>query len=694
MWNGSDHKLRRVEIASGKTDIVASSDIGNLGGPQFSPDGKWVSYSKPDGMTRPHVYVKQLETGAERMIGSDEFLESSGAKWTPDGKKLLLLGGVGLPAMAALNRTTMQLYSVSLTRIEKGPDEGVDTEAEAEAALNDPAQRRAPGTAAPKVEVKIDWDGLDRRIKQLSNLSGNVNSVAPAPDSRTYAFWGGGGGAEAGGGLGLYTISEDGTRQTRLNTTAPADGAAPGGRGGGGGFGGGNEPQWGRDSRSIYYLQGRNIYSIAVPAATPADSAAPSAAAGGGRGGRGGGAAVAAAAAPATGATPRRIAFTVHMDVDTAAERTQVFEEAWRVMKNRFYDAKMHGVNWALAKDKYESLLPHVADTEELHDVIMEMIGEINASHTGISGGGDVDPTREVAQTHYPGFDLTPDASGYYKVSWIYRKGPADHDYVKLAKGNFILSVNGKELKTTDNYWRLFNLLPGSKFEFTVNSSPKEDGAWKLSLEPLSQAAQSDLEYDRWVQARKDMVTELSKGQIGYLHIKAMDAPSLAKFQRDLTANLDKKALIIDQRFNGGGGIDQELLAILNQRTKYESTQGRDSVVIARPVQSFYGPMAVLQNERSASDAEMFPEGFRALGLGKIIGVNTMGAVIGTGSYTLLDGSAIRTPGAGVFGSKGQNLESYGVPPDIWVDNTPADFLAGHDRQVEKAVEVLTGEIK
>jgi tricorn protease len=536
-------------------------------------------------------------------------------------------------------------------------------------------------------------------------VGGSVSSVSPSPDSRTYAFWASGGGAAGaetagGGGAGLYTISEDGTHLTRLNTTVAADaaGGTTPGRGGGGGFGGGNEPQWGRDSRSLYYMQGRGIYTIAVAAAAPPDSATPALAAtgGGGRGGRGGGGGTAAAASASagTGAGARRIPFTVHMEVDTAEERRQVFEEAWRVMKNRFYDAKMHGVNWAAAKDKYESLLPHVADTEELHDVIMEMIGEINSSHTGISGGGELDANRETVQTHYPGFDLEPDASGYYKISWIYRKGPADHDYVKLAKGDFILSVNGKELKTGDNYWRLFNLLPGSRFEFAVNSTPKEDGAWKIGLEPLSQTAQSDLEYERWVQERKDMVAELSKGQIGYLHIRAMDAPSLAKFQRDLTANLDKKALIIDQRFNGGGGIDQELLAILNQRRPYETTRGRDSVVLNRPSQAFFGPMAVLQNERSASDAEMFPEGFRALGLGKVIGVTTMGAVIGTGSYTLLDGSALRTPGAGVFGAKGQNLESYGVPPDVWVDNGPADFLSGHDRQVEKAVEVLVLEIK
>ena len=173
------------------------------------------------------------------------------------------------------------------------------------------------------------------------------------------------------------------------------------------------------------------------------------------------------------------------------------------------------------------------------------------------------------------------------------------------------------------------------------------------------------------------MVEKLTKGEIGYLHIRAMDAPSLQKFQEDLIDNRGKKALIIDQRFNGGGGIDQELLEILNQRKQYQLTRGRDSVDVPRPVRAFFGPMAVLQNERSASDAEMFPDGFRALGLGKVIGVPTMGAVIGTGSFTLLDGSAIRTPGSGVYTSRGENMENYGVLPDVWVDNGPADFLAG-----------------
>ncbi len=189
------------------------------------------------------------------------------------------------------------------------------------------------------------------------------------------------------------------------------------------------------------------------------------------------------------------------------------------------------------------------------------------------------------------------------------------------------------------------------------------------------------------------MVTKLSEGQMGYMHIRAMDEPSLTRFKRDFLENLNKKALVIDERFNGGGGIDQELLEILSQRKKYESYRGRDSVEIPRPVQAFYGPMTVLQNERSASNAEMFPEGFRTLGLGKVIGVPTYGAVIGTGAYRLLDGSQLRTPSFGVYTASGISFENYGVQPDVYIDNGPADFLTGHDRQIEKAVEVLKGEM-
>jgi tricorn protease len=707
LWSGSDHKLRKVEIESGKTDILASSDVGPVAGAQLSPDGKWLSYLKEDNLVQPHIWVKNLESGAEHMIKSDQFQSSLSAKWTPDGKKLLVIGGVNLSSMASqgYRGTANQLYAISLTHLDKAPDErGVDTEEQAMSALNEGTGSGAAGRGnRGPVTVNIEWDGMEGRIHKLTSLPGDVLTVVPAPDSRTYAFLGSGGrpageGEEAPtAGPGLYTIREDGSGMQRLNTTVASTSVRTGG--GRGGFAGlGGEPQWSRDGRSIYMMLGRGIYSIPVPLSGAAD--ATPAAAGPTTGGRRGSAA-ASAATPATGstagATPRQISFTVRMQIDRPAERKQVFEEAWRTMKNRFYDPKMHGVNWAAAEDKYESLLEHVADNEELHNVIMEMIGELNASHTGITGGGGLPgeaPPQLPMRTSDPGFSLEPDASGYYKIAAIYHHGPVDHEYFKIAPGNFLMAVNGVEVKTRDNYWKLFNIAPGRKLDLLVNSKPTMDGAWNIAIDPLSAIAQGNLEYNLWVETRKKMVDKLTNGEIGYLHIRAMDAPSLEKFQAELVENRGKKALIIDQRFNGGGGIDQELLEILNQRKEYQLSRRRDSIVdIPRPLHAFFGPMVVLQNERSASDAEMFPDGFRRLGLGKLVGVPTMGAVIATGAYTLLDGAQLRTPGAEILTASGEDMENYGVQPDVFVDNGPADFLSGHDRQIEKAIEVLRGQL-
>jgi tricorn protease len=352
----------------------------------------------------------------------------------------------------------------------------------------------------------------------------------------------------------------------------------------------------------------------------------------------------------------------------------------------------MNGADWAGAQKTYGALLDYLVDEEELHTVMMMMIGQLNASHTGVSGGPN--PIDRTQQTRYPGFDLVADsASGFYKVGHVYKDGPADRDYLKIKTGNYLVAVDNHDLKTADNYWQYFTLAPGTKFHFLVNDKPSKDGAWDVTISPVTNGEFGNLQYAKWVQDRKDTVARLSNGEIGYLHIRAMDAPSLRQFQLDLAANRTKKALIIDQRFNGGGGIDQELLGILAGR-KYQYTVNRDAGFEQPRPQNFYGPMVVMQNERSASDAEMFPAGFKALGLGKTIGVPTMGAVIGTGSYTLLDGSAIRTPGSGVWlSANGQNMENYGVPPDVLVDNTPNDFVKGRDAQIEKAVEVLKAEI-
>lgn len=384
------------------------------------------------------------------------------------------------------------------------------------------------------------------------------------------------------------------------------------------------------------------------------------------------------------------------MKIDKAAEWAEMFDDAWRTMKYRFYDPTMHGKDWDGARAKYQPLVSHVGDRQELLNVINEMIGELNASHTGAAPGPGSGAEARI-QTGHLGVELESDEqAGRYRVTHVYESGPADKDWVKVGVGDYLLAINGKEVKAGDNYWPLLNNTNrlNRKLTVTFNNKPTEDGSWTTRIEPISMQAYSQLRYDRWVKQRGEMVAKLSNGRIGYLHIQAMDQPSLRKFEKEIRENRAKEALVIDQRFNGGGNIEQELLAILVQR-EYQVWQPRGTEATGRPFAGFFGPKVVLQNWRSASNAEMFPAGFRALGLGKTVGTPTMGAVIGTGSYSLIDGSTVRTPGVGVFlaDAKRTNMENFGVQPDILVENTPEDNLAGRDRQLETAVQQLIKEL-
>jgi C-terminal processing protease CtpA/Prc len=814
LYTAADKKLYSYNVADGKTAVVASSDVGRIGSVDISPDSKWIAFSKQDRTLRPHVYIIPIAGGEERHISDDSLLYSeTGAVWTADGRYLVFTSfegtSSGIASQGGIN-TTMALWALSLRDQDRDPtNRDIDNEAQGLAAEAAARQNTGRGSAAPTEipEVRIDWNGLPRRARQLSVPGTAIGGLTPSPEGHSIALTastagiGGGRGGAPDGNAGLYIIDVESGQLTRVPPT-PENAGAGAGRGGRGGGAGGpgagsNNMAFARDGRTLYFRSGTGLFAAPINLAATGGGAAQAGAGGGrggGRGGRGGGApAVTEPAAnatarqvtytvnievdrkalraqvfnegwrimknrfydpkmhgadwnatktayeplldylvdddelntvmmlmigqlnashtgvtgggrggrgggapavtePAANATARQVTYTVNIEVDRKALRTQVFNEGWRIMKNRFYDPKMHGADWNATKTAYEPLLDYLVDDDELNTVMMMMIGQLNASHTGVTGGGPANDNRTVLQTRHPGFDLAADPSGFYKVAHIYKDGPADHDYLKIRKGDYLISVDNRDLKTSENYWQYFTLAAGSKFHFMVNDKPAKDGAWPVTIAPVAGSAFTDLQYARWVTDRREMVTRLSNGEIGYLHIRAMDAPSLRQFQLDLAAQRTKKALVIDQRFNGGGGIDQELLGILAGR-QYQYTIGRDAGFQQPRPQNFYGPMVVMQNERSASDAEMFPAGFKALGLGKVVGVPTMGAVIGTGSYTLLNGAAIRTPGSGVWTVTGQNMENYGVPPDVLIDNTPGDFIKGRDAQIEKAVEVLKAEM-
>lgn len=661
----SDGYLRKVDVASKKVTELDMSKYGNISTPQWSPDGKWLAYSKSDATRTSDIYLvasSRAEKDAHKVTFDSN--NDNNARFSPDGRKLFFHRSESI----GTGQNSVQLYSLSLEKLDRDPDDP-EMRAEAEApASGDDSPRRAGGTRPAPRPVNIDWVGLKRRTKQITRMPFPVGNFTTTPDSRTIIFV-----TSEPAGLQnvpvLYSIGEDGKRLNRILSGQIAGGEEAAAPQGGGGFGGAlGDLNISRDGRTVFFRERDGIYSVplgAAPAAT---------------GGR--------------EATRRRINFTARVKVDRPAEWTEMFDDAWRTMKYRFYDPKMHGMDWDAARAKYRPLVQFVGDRQELLNIINEMIGELNASHTGAAPPPG--ENRGGVSTGHLGVEMELDAAaGRYKVTYIYEDGPSDKDWVKVNVGDYLIAINGKAVKAGDEYWQLLNNRLNRKAEVTFNNKPSEEGAWTTRIETINQGQYSNLRYERWVKEERQKVDQMSGGRVGYLHIKAMDQPSLRRFEKEIREFRNKDALVIDQRWNGGGNIEQELLAILVQR-EYQIWQPRGTEPTGRPFAGFFGPKIVLQNWRSASNAEMFPAGFRALGLGKTVGTPTMGAVIGTGSYSLIDGSTVRTPGTGVFlaDAKHTNMEGYGVQPDIMVDNSPADNLAKRDRQLEMAVQELMKELQ
>lgn len=687
-FTSSDSKLRKVNVANKQIVELDSSRYGNISTPEWSPDSKWLAYSKSDSSRTTDIYLiaSSGEDKQARKVTFDSYDERS-PRFAPDGRKLFFIRSESTGGGGGFRDSSIQIYSVGLERLERDPDDPEDRPDAAPAADDSgeggpPPPARRPMNRPPH-ETKVDWAGLKHRTRQVTRMPFPIFSYTIAPDSRTIVFVT----SEPAGLFStpvIYSIQEDGKRLTRLAAGSPPPGEGEGGPGGGGGFAGGiSDLNISRDGRTLFFSERNAIYS--TPLSSGAASSASAATAG--RGATGGG-------AGGEGAR-RRINFTVRVKIDHPAEWAEMFGDAWRTMKYRFYDPAMHGKDWDAAKAKYEPLVKDVGDRQELLNIINEMIGELNASHTGAAPPPAGRAGTGGVSTGNLGLELERDpAAGRYRVTYIYEDGPADKDWVKVKVGDYLIAIGGKQVKAGDEYWQLLNDRLNRKVEVTFNSKPNEDGAWKTRIETINTIAYATLHYERWVKERRQKVDELSNGRVGYIHIRAMDQPSLRKFEKEIREFRNKEAMVIDQRWNGGGNIEQELLGILVQR-QYQVWQPRGTEASGRPFAGYFGPKVVLQNWRSASNAEMFPAGFRALGLGKVIGTPTMGAVIGTGSYSLIDGSTVRTPGVGVYlaDPKKTNMENYGVQPDIRVDNSPGDNLAGRDRQLEAAVEELLKEL-
>jgi tricorn protease len=336
-------------------------------------------------------------------------------------------------------------------------------------------------------------------------------------------------------------------------------------------------------------------------------------------------------------------------------------------------------------------MLRDVGSYADVYELANHMIGELNASHVGVSGPSGR-PSYMGRPARYLGLEMEP-AEGRYRISHLYRDGPATREWLRLNVGDFVLALNGTELAAGDNYWKLLNEAVNEYV--TVRVARTAGGGEARDVRIRTLASITDLKYEDWVTRNREFVEKVSDGAIAYVHIRAMNAPALERFQNEINRYWNSHGIVVDIRYNGGGNIDQQLLDILARRPyQYWNSRYGARTWGRRPRQAIAGPKVLLTNALSGSNSEVTPMGFRQLGIGRIVGNPTMAAVIATGSYPLINGGTIRTPGSLVVTydptrphNYGINLENYGVAPDVMVENTPEDELRGFDRELNTAVD-------
>ncbi|HKX32266.1 MAG TPA: S41 family peptidase [Blastocatellia bacterium] len=400
---------------------------------------------------------------------------------------------------------------------------------------------------------------------------------------------------------------------------------------------------------------------------------------------------------------PKKSVSTANLQADRVPteEWAQIFGEVWRRYRDFFYVPNMHGYDWEALRKQYEPLLKYVAHRSDLNYVIGEMIAELTVQHAYVDGGDfNIPPRPRVA---LPGarFGLDPEA-GRFKIVKIFAgqneeelyRSPLTEIGVDVKVGDYVLAINGEELKPTDDPYRLLRFKADAPVQLTVNSQPTLTGARVVSYRPITD--EQPLIYLDWVAGNRARVDQLSEGRLGYLHVPDMGANGIREFIKWYYPQLRKEGLIIDVRANGGGNVSRMLIERL-RRQVFAAQFGRTTEDPAiYPDGTFIGPMACLLNANSASDGDIFPSIFRAAGLGPLIGQRSWGGTVGiTDHGALVDGGSVFVPEFGFSNTRGEwVIEGHGVDPDIEVDNDPKSVIQGRDPQLERGVTELMNKLR
>ncbi|HET6852941.1 MAG TPA: PDZ domain-containing protein [Pyrinomonadaceae bacterium] len=663
--------------------------------PVWSPDSKWVAYSSRLRSLYHAIFVSNVETGESKQI-TDGLADAVWPAWDASGKYLWFLASTDfglrsqwLDMTSYDHETNFGLYFAVLRKSDSSP---LLPESDEDRGVGTGTRRPPPGMCAgdaggpaeggggeggggqrgPRgpVGVQIDFDGLQQRIVSV-----------PGVPERPYA--------DLQAGVDGQVFYLEATR-------------TGGGGGGQGGPGGASNELWRYrlcDRRAATFANGVAAYEISADHRKLVYRAATG---GGGQGGGPGG----------FGGTPPppqlflvdadrtppqagsgRLNFSLRMYLDPKAEFKQIFNEGWRNQRDYLYVQNMHGTDWPKMKEMYGQLLPYAMHRADLNYLIDIMGAEIAIGHSYVRGG-DM-PTVPQVIGGLLGADFAIE-NGRYKVTRIYDneswnpdlRSPLATPGANVNAGDYILAINGIELKAPDNIYRLLDGTANRQTTLTVNSTPSMEGARTVTVVPV--ANEQGLRTRAWVESNRRLVEKLSDGQLAYVYLPNTGQPGYTSFNRYYFSQQDKKGVVVDERFNGGGSAADYIIDILQRDFDgYFNNVAGERYPFTSPAAGIWGAKVMIINEMAGSGGDLMPYMFRRRKIGPLIGKRTWGGLVHTADTPpFIDGGSMIAPRGGFFTREGKwAVENEGVGPDVDIENWPKDVIGGRDPQLERAVQ-------
>jgi tricorn protease len=690
-----------IDVASGQAKVVGNDPWmvpTRTLNPTWSPDSKWVAYSSRLNTLYHAIFVSNVDTGEKKQV-TDALADATWPVWDESGKYLWFFGSTDfglksqwLDMTSYDHNENFALYLAVLKKSEPSPllpesdedrgvtfapgggrggrggapgtsDVGGAAQADTTGASDQPAQPARPRTP---VTVQIDFDGLQQRTISVPGIPEREYSKLQAGVAGTVYYLeagapGGRGAAPAddtpaGSTLHRYRLSD---RRTAVFVTGVAeyDVSADGHKllyRIGGGAAGGGRGRGGASTAGLYIVD--------------ADRNAPTAGQG-------------------------RVNATLRMYLEPKEEFKQIFNEGWRNQRDYLYVPNMHGTDWVKDKQMYGALLPYVNHRADLNYLLDTMGSEIAIGHSYVRGGAM--PELPLSIGGLLGADFAID-SGRYKITAIYDneswnpelRAPLAGPGIDVSVGDYILAINGFDLKAPDNIYRLLDGTANRQTVLTVNNRPVAAGARQVTVVPV--ANEQGLRTRAWVEHNRRTVEKLSDGQLAYVYLPNTGQPGYTSFNRYYFAQQDKKGAIIDERYNGGGSAADYIIdALQRDFDGYFNNVAGDRYPFTSPSAGIWGPKVMIINEMAGSGGDLMPYMFKRRKIGLLVGKRTWGGLVHTADTPVfIDGGSMIAPRGGFFDRNGKwAVENEGVTPDVDVENWPKDVIAGHDPQLERAVQ-------